>query len=71
MKGDGEPFCSFLHSISGDDIDASQPEMGCGCEEVAIIGINFRKAMFRRASKVEGIGGAEEGRRWCGLKSFF
>ena len=62
----------FLQSFGtpANKIDAFQAEIWCGSEEVAVIGIDFLETMFRRASKVEGVGGTEEGRRWCGLESF-
>ena len=50
-------------------IDAFQAEIWCGSEEVAVIRIDFFEAMFRRASKVEGVGRTEECRRRCGLES--
>lgn len=57
--------------ISSYNIDALQSKVVGSGEEVTIVGIDFLKSMFRRASELEGIGGAEEGGRWCRLESFF
>ena len=50
-------------SVPGGEIDPEEAEMGCGGQQVLVVGVDLPETMLRGGRQVDGVGGTEKHRR--------